>query len=188
MASKTFLSQLRERLNIKQADLAELFQTQRGILSQVECGARDLTANQMEVLKNLSVDKWRKPGKGEKVLVEPDEQTRAKLKGYVDNLRISLHHAKEKLVVLQRNHQADSQALVWLGIMKEAVMQTDRPDKRILLWIDGQVAAKHVELKRNSIANQALCAARIAGIEAELRTVRNMLSRKKVVVKKVPVS
>jgi hypothetical protein len=38
------------------------------------------------------------------------------------------------------------------------------------------------------MTKQAVYAARIAGIEAELRTVRNMLAKKKVVVKRMQVS
>jgi transcriptional regulator with XRE-family HTH domain len=187
MASKTFLLQLRQRLNLPQKEIAALFNTKRNFLSQVECGARDLTSKQMEVLKNLSVDKWRKPGKGEKVLVEPDEQTRARLKGYMDDLRISLHHAKEKLAVLQKNHQADAQAIVWLGIMREAVESTDKPDKRILHWIDAQLAAKQKALRNNGTDKQVMCAARIAGIEAELRMLRGVVSKRRVKLASVEV-
>ncbi len=188
MASKTFLLQLRQRLNIPQVELAALFNTKRNYISQVECGARELTRSQLAVLKNLAVENWRRPGAKDKVLLSPDDHTKEELRKHSDDLRISLRHAQDKLEVLQKNFQAEAQALVWLNIMKEAVMKSDKPDKRILLWIEQQVAAKHVTMNKNGMAKQAVYAARISGIEAELRTIRNMLAKKKVVVKRMQVS
>lgn len=179
---------MRERLNVKQDEMAELFQMRRGNLGQVECGARDLTSRQTEVLKRLAVDKWGRPGAADKVLKAPDDHTKEELRKYSDGLRISLRHAQEKLQLLQKNFQADTQALVWLQIMKDAVLETDSPDLRIIRWIDEQMSSKNKALISNSVSKQAICAARIAGLEAELRAVRNMLAKKKVTVKRVAVS
>ncbi len=188
MAAKTFLNQLKERLNISQKELGELFQSSRSAISHVESGSRSLNSKQLEVLKVLMIESWRRPVVGEKVLPERDDQTKAKLRGYADDLRIALHHAKRKLQDLQAKYEADTQALVWLQIMKEAVELRPKPDQRILMWIAAQVAAKQLALKKCSLDKQAIVAARIAGLEAELRFIRNVGAKKKVTIKKMMVS
>ncbi|MBL0316361.1 MAG: helix-turn-helix transcriptional regulator [Flavobacteriales bacterium] len=188
MSSKTFLTLLRKRLNISQSEFAALFNTKRNSITKFLSGSRGLTSAHLKVFDALNQDMWRQPARAEKTLSDPDPRTREKLRQYSDDLKISLRHTQVKLEKMQKNFQAELEAMVWLGIMKEAVLQSDNPEKRILLWIDATIATKQVELDKNNVSQQIIYSARISGIEAELRTIRNMLAKKKVVVKRMQVS
>jgi len=183
MASKTHIFDLRNRLNVSQQEMGELFKVSRTLYAKMERGIRSVTSSTLTTLDHLKSGNKKSTGKSARGLKALDEKDRMALLDRVDAIKIALYHARNDMEKMTADYKKEREALELLEVLKAENTAKGMDLKHILGWIEGQMVAKRKNIKKCSLAKQHVLSARIAGLESELRYVRNVLSAKNVRVK-----
>jgi transcriptional regulator with XRE-family HTH domain len=183
MASKTHVADWRKKLNISQQEMSELLKVKRSLYSKIETGDRATTSGILTTLDHLKSGNAKRVGKSARAWKKLDEASRAELLDKVDVIRIAIHHARKDLEKMSADYRKESEALELLEVLKAENTAKGMDRKHILAWIEGQLVAKRKSIKKCNLAKQHVLSARIAGLDSELRFIRNVLSAKNVRVK-----
>ena len=183
MVSKTHVSSLRLRLNVSQQEMSELLKVSRTLYAKLEGGSRTVTGAVLTTLDHLKSGNAKRVGKSARAWKKLDEASRAELLDKVDVIRIAIHHARKDLEKMSADYRKESEALELLEVLKAENTAKGMDRKHIPAWIEGQLVDKRKSIKKCNLAKQHVLSARIAGLDSELRFIRNVLSAKNVRVK-----
>ncbi len=182
MASETYLADLRSKLHITQQELATLLQVRRYYIAKIENGSAGLSAALTRQLGLVHLpEQFQKKKKSLKTgSSENSSVIRKALEKQIKSLEVSLYHAKNHLEEMRMEWDSETMGLEYLAALRTGMKATGKDRSRILTWVDQQMTKKLKRMSKFHPSRQELLKCRIAGLEAEIRFARNLLTPKRV--------
>jgi|688.fasta_scaffold52574_6 transcriptional regulator with XRE-family HTH domain len=182
MASETYLADLRSKMHITQDELAALLQVRRYYIAKIENGSAGLNAALTRQLGLVHLpEQFQKKGKSVKAgSSENSAVIRKSLEKQIKSLEISLYHAKNHLEEMRTEWDSETMGLEYLAVLRTGTKATGKDRSHILSWVDQQMTKKLKRMSKFHPSRQELLKCRIAGLEAEIRFARNLLTPKRV--------
>jgi seryl-tRNA synthetase len=182
MKSTSLIDDIRSMLNVSQGDFAELMTMTRSNVAKIEWRGVGLNKRITDRLHAVFLPEKLKGKKKKSVYSakDADAKVRKELKAQISDLSISLNHTKKRLEAMREEWQAEMRALDYLASLKTGNKAKGKDREVIAEWVDRQQAKKLKRMSKFHPSRQELLKCRIAGLEAEIRFARNLLTPKRV--------